>query len=78
MPDIACCGFAGDKGFTTPELNANSLKRLKPAIGGCDSGVSMSRTCQIGLTAHGDIEYQSIEALLDQCSCTRQTDTLPA
>ena len=78
VPDIACCGFAGDKGFTTPELNANSLKRLKPAIGGCDSGVSMSRTCQIGLTAHGDIEYQSIEALLDQCSCTRQTDTLPA
>jgi len=67
VPDIACCGFAGDKGFTTPELNANSLKRLQlPA--GCAHGVSMSRTCQIGLTTHTGVDYQSIEALLDACS----------
>ncbi|WP_371351400.1 hypothetical protein, partial [Salmonella sp. M265] len=25
---IHCCGFAGDKGFTTPELNAHSLRSL--------------------------------------------------
>jgi D-lactate dehydrogenase len=28
----------------------------------------MSRTCQIGLTTHTGVDYQSIEALLDACS----------
>ncbi|WP_046158449.1 FAD-binding and (Fe-S)-binding domain-containing protein [Chromobacterium vaccinii] len=69
VPDIACCGFAGDKGFTVPELNAHSLRRLKPALpDACRHGVSMSRTCQIGLTEHGGIPYASIEALLDFCT----------
>ncbi|NHQ80348.1 FAD-binding oxidoreductase [Chromobacterium vaccinii] len=69
VPDIACCGFAGDKGFTVPELNANSLRRLRPALpDACRHGVSMSRTCQIGLTEHGGIPYASIEALLDFCT----------
>ncbi|MGY8627617.1 FAD-binding and (Fe-S)-binding domain-containing protein [Chromobacterium violaceum] len=69
VPDIACCGFAGDKGFTVPELNAHSLRRLKPALPEtCRHGVSMSRTCQIGLSEHGGIPYASIEALLDFCT----------
>ncbi|WP_440217078.1 FAD-binding and (Fe-S)-binding domain-containing protein [Chromobacterium piscinae] len=69
VPDIACCGFAGDKGFTVPELNAHSLRRLRPALSdACRHGVSMSRTCQIGLTEHGGIPYASIEALLDFCT----------
>lgn len=69
VPDIACCGFAGDLGFSRPELNANSLKRLKPALPeGCGCGVSASRTCQIGLASHGGIPYRSIEALLDDCA----------
>ena len=69
VPDIACCGFAGDKGFTLPALNANSLKRLVPALPeGCGCGVSASRTCQIGLASHGGIPYRSIEALLDDCA----------
>ena len=29
---IQCCGFAGDKGFTTPELNENALAPLKAQI----------------------------------------------
>ena len=69
IPEIACCGFAGDKGFILPELNAHSLRRLAPALPhSCQRGVSMSRTCQIGLTQHAGFEYQSIEALLDDCS----------
>ncbi|OWY40363.1 4Fe-4S ferredoxin [Xenophilus sp. AP218F] len=68
-PDIACCGFAGDKGFTVPELNANSLRGLRSALPAtCRHGVSMSRTCQIGLTEHSGRAYQSIEALLDFCT----------
>jgi len=37
-PDITCCGFAGDKGFSTPELNASALKTLPKAVAGCDAG----------------------------------------
>lgn len=67
--EIACCGFAGNKGMFAPELNANGLRLLKNNIPeGCNHGVSMSRTCQIGLTEYSGIEYQSIEALLNQCS----------
>lgn len=75
VPDIACCGFAGDKGFTTPELNANSLRHLAETVKGCESGVTSSRTCQIGLSVHGGIDYRSIEALLDAAS---EPATVPA
>ncbi|KZE25977.1 FAD-binding and (Fe-S)-binding domain-containing protein [Crenobacter luteus] len=68
-PDIACCGFAGSKGFTLPELNANGLRGLRASLPDtCDAGVSMSRTCQIGLTTHSGRDYHSIEALLDFCT----------
>ncbi|MBM6550707.1 FAD-binding and (Fe-S)-binding domain-containing protein [Marinomonas ostreistagni] len=65
-PDITCCGFAGDKGFSTPELNQSALKTLKNAVQDCDVGYSNSRTCEIGLTEHSGIEYQSIVYLVDQ------------
>ncbi|WP_425642264.1 FAD-binding and (Fe-S)-binding domain-containing protein [Marinomonas gallaica] len=65
-PDITCCGFAGDKGFSTPELNQSALKTLKSAVQDCDVGYSNSRTCEIGLTEHSGIEYQSIVYLVDQ------------
>lgn len=69
VPDIACCGFDGDKGFTLPELNAKSLKQRLPALPeGCSCGVSASRPCQIGLASHSGIPYRSSEALLDDCS----------
>ena len=63
-----CCGFAGDKGFTRPELNASALRNLKSQIPeGCRQGVSNSRTCEIGLTEHSGIPYQSIVYLVDEC-----------
>ncbi|WP_432721748.1 FAD-binding and (Fe-S)-binding domain-containing protein [Jeongeupia wiesaeckerbachi] len=65
---VACCGFAGSKGFTLPELNANSLGQLAPEARACAHGVSMSQTCQIGLSSHTGSRYHSIEALLDQLS----------
>ncbi|TKB46375.1 FAD-binding and (Fe-S)-binding domain-containing protein [Thalassotalea mangrovi] len=67
--DIHCCGFAGDKGFFVPELNANALKSLhaqKPE--NCQIGVSNARTCEIGLSKHSQIPYQSIVYLLDKVS----------
>ncbi|MDI5891027.1 FAD-binding and (Fe-S)-binding domain-containing protein [Halomonas rhizosphaerae] len=66
--EITCCGFAGDKGFTTPELNASALEGLAEQVKGCSAGYSNSRTCEIGLSQHGNIPYRSILSLLDRAS----------
>ncbi|OUR60455.1 4Fe-4S ferredoxin [Colwellia sp. 39_35_sub15_T18] len=64
---IQCCGFAGDKGFTTPELNENALAPLKAQVPkDCKAGYSNSRTCEIGLSHHAGIDYQSIIYLVDK------------
>lgn len=65
-PDITCCGFAGDKGFTHPELNAAALNDLPKAVSGCNEGYSNSRTCEIGLSEYSGIPYQSIIYLVDR------------
>ncbi len=63
---VTCCGFAGDKGFTVPELNQSALAELKQQVQGCQSGYSTSRTCEIGLSHHSGINYQSIYYLIDE------------
>jgi len=67
---VGCCGFAGDRGFTYPELNASALADLRPAVeeGGATSGYSNSRTCEIGLSLFSGIRYRSIMHLVEQCS----------
>ncbi|MBY0431504.1 MAG: hypothetical protein K2Q10_09925 [Rhodospirillales bacterium] len=65
---ITCCGFAGDKGLTTPELNAHALKSLAAQVARCETGYSTSRTCEIGLSLHGAIHYRSIVQLLNLCA----------
>ena len=30
--EVGCCGFAGDRGFTYPELNSYALRKLRPQI----------------------------------------------
>ncbi|MGJ7459377.1 FAD-binding and (Fe-S)-binding domain-containing protein [Halomonas sp. MA07-2] len=66
--EISCCGFAGDKGFNTPELNASALEGLAEQVADCSAGYSNSRTCEIGLGQHGGIPYRSILSLLDRAS----------
>ncbi|WP_110951484.1 FAD-binding and (Fe-S)-binding domain-containing protein [Pseudomonas bohemica] len=68
---IHCCGFAGDKGFTTPELNAHSLRTLNDAVQHCSEGISTSRTCEIGLTQHGGIDYHGLVYLVDRVTRPR-------
>lgn len=65
---VGCCGFAGDKGFTHPELNAYALRKLRPAIeaAGVKRGFSNSRTCEIGLTTNSGVPYQSLVYLIDE------------
>ena len=66
---VECCGFAGDRGFTCPELNRSALKHLRQAVSGiCRDGYSNSRTCEIGLSEHSGVFYRSIIYLLDECT----------
>lgn len=67
---VGCCGFAGDKGFTHPELNSYALRKLRPQIekAGVHVGYSNSRTCEIGLTTNAGIPYVSIAYLVDECT----------
>jgi D-lactate dehydrogenase len=73
VPPVGCCGFAGDKGFSHPELNATALAGLRAAVAGCEAGYSNSRTCEIGLALHGGIPYRSILLLVDRCTAARTT-----
>ena len=68
--EIGCCAFAGDKGFTEPDLNEWALRKLKPQVekAGASMGVSNSRTCEIGLSTHSGIDYCSIAHLVNMCA----------
>ena len=68
--EVGCCGFAGDRGFSFPELNQWGLRKLRPQIEafGAEEGYSNSRTCEIGLTSNSGIPYKSIAYLVDQCT----------
>ncbi len=69
VEDVQCCGFAGDRGFVRPELNEHALRQLKGALpAGCRSGVSSSRTCEIGLAEAAGFPYESIIALVERCT----------
>ncbi|MDR1592370.1 MAG: FAD-binding oxidoreductase [Prevotellaceae bacterium] len=63
-----CCGFAGDKGFTVPELNAHGQRHLREQLPDNCCGYSTSRTCEIGMTNHGAISFRSIFYLIDEAT----------
>jgi D-lactate dehydrogenase len=75
VPDgVGCCGWAGDRGFTFPELNASALAGLKSGIPrDCAGGYSTSRTCEIGLSLHSGLSYRSIVYLVDRCTTPGRT-----
>lgn len=65
---VGCCGFAGDKGMTHPELNAYALRKLRSQIeaNGIEVGYSNSRTCEIGLSTNSGVPYRSIIYLVNE------------
>jgi len=70
--DITCCGFAGTKGFTQPELNRSALFPLQQQVPeNCHRGVTNSRTCAIGLSQYSGVSYSHIAVLLDEISQSR-------
>lgn len=72
--EVGCCGFAGDRGFTHPEVNAYALRKLRLVVerAGVRVGYSNSRTCEIGLTAHAGVPYVSIVYLVDACTVAKR------
>jgi D-lactate dehydrogenase len=72
VEDVLCCGFAGEKGFSRPELNEFALRHLKSSLpADCAAGYSSSRTCEIGLSEQAGFPYRSIITLIDACSHVR-------
>ena len=71
---VGCCGFAGDRGFTFPELNKYGLRKLRPQIekNHIEVGYSNSRTCEIGLESNTGIPYMSIVYLVNECTTAKE------
>lgn len=72
ISDTNCCGFAGDRGFTFPELNKHGLTNLKNQLSETvKNGYSTSRTCEIGLSLYTGVSYKSIVYLVDSVSSSK-------
>lgn len=73
---VGCCGFAGDKGMTHPELNEYALRKLKSQLQEKEIhvGYSNSRTCEIGLTVNSGIPYRSVIYLVNTCTTIKSAD----
>ncbi len=66
--DVGCCGFAGDRGFTFPELNKSALRHLNKSIpSDTKLAFSTSKTCEIGLSEESGLDYRSIFYLVERC-----------
>lgn len=67
LVETNCCGFAGDRGFTYPELNKHGQRHLAEQIpDGCTEGYSTSRTCEIGMAEYSNVNFKSIFYLIDE------------
>ncbi|HEX9011826.1 MAG TPA: FAD-binding oxidoreductase, partial [Holophagaceae bacterium] len=68
--DAGCCGFAGDRGFTHPELTASATKHEAREVkaGHFDGHFASSRTCEVGLTRSTGEVYRSFLYLLESAT----------
>ncbi|WP_033751954.1 FAD-binding and (Fe-S)-binding domain-containing protein [Helicobacter pylori] len=68
--ETGCCGFAGNKGFFTPELNESALDGFQTFYQSYNlkRGFSTSSTCEIGLSEKTRFSWQHIAYLVDACT----------
>ncbi|MGX3011764.1 FAD-binding and (Fe-S)-binding domain-containing protein [Helicobacter sp. 23-1044] len=71
VKSFECCGFAGKKGFFTPELNKSSTAHLADESATNIIGVSSSSTCEIGLCAYSESKFQSVAYLVDKATSAK-------
>jgi D-lactate dehydrogenase len=67
-PSATCCGFAGDRGISHPELTEAATKPQAEELSGhdFDAHLSSNRTCEIGLERATGEPYQSFAILLER------------
>jgi D-lactate dehydrogenase len=67
-PSATCCGFAGDRGFSHPELTAAATADQAAELLGrdFDAHLSSNRTCEIGLARATGESYESFVFLLEE------------
>jgi D-lactate dehydrogenase len=67
-PSATCCGFAGDRGLSHPELTAAATADQAAELSGrrFDAHLSSNRTCEIGLSRATGESYESFVFLLEQ------------
>ena len=65
-----CCAFAGDRGFTFPELTQSATQKQAAEIilRNDDFHVSANRTCEIGMTQATGKKYRHIIEVLEELS----------
>ena len=68
--ETGCCGFAGDRGFTHPELTDAATRAEAAEIKkrSFDGHFASSRTCEIGMTRATGRTWLSFWALLEEAS----------
>ena len=69
-PSATCCGFAGDRGISHPELTAAATKPQAEELAGrsFDAHISSNRTCEIAMTRATGEPYESVVCLLERLS----------
>jgi D-lactate dehydrogenase len=67
-PSATCCGFAGDRGISHPELTAAATRPQAEELAGrdFDAYVSSNRTCEIAMTRATGEPYESVVCLLER------------
>jgi D-lactate dehydrogenase len=69
LSSVSCCGYAGDKGLFTPELNEWATRFAKSDIPtDCAVGVSTVSTCASGLSERAGVPFVSLASLLEAMS----------
>jgi D-lactate dehydrogenase len=67
-PSATCCGFAGDRGLSHPELTAAATADQAAELAGVrfDARLSSNRTCEIGMERATGSPYDSFIYLLEE------------
>ncbi|MGN6585846.1 MAG: FAD-binding and (Fe-S)-binding domain-containing protein, partial [Solirubrobacterales bacterium] len=77
-PSATCCGFAGDRGISHPELTASATRPQAEELDGrhFDVYLSSNRTCEIAMTRPTGKPYESPLILLERLTRTASNFSL--
>jgi D-lactate dehydrogenase len=74
-PSATCCGFAGDRGISHPELTAAATRPQAEELADrhFDAHLASNRTCEIAMTRATGEPYESPLILLERLTRTAST-----